>query len=119
LNSHFDGEQWSTNGPQLISRVLRSFCQVESFDNVSAEQCHGFKIIPVKNCLAIGYPEYNKFYSENNFDEVMIRLESTPFVHFWNKMGGRQNISIDSRVALVELAKKYCPVVIANSGGYI
>ncbi len=117
---HFDIHNWSGNGPSVITQTMKKFCGLQSttFNNVTPEQCHGFKILPVDKCLSITYHEFRKFYDKNDLEEVMQRLEPTHFVHFWNKMGNNKQ-SIQSKVAYIELAKEYCPIVIENCNGYI
>lgn len=115
---HFDGEQWSNNGPGLLTRTLNKVCKTNNNLEMFGERCLGFQVLPQKYCYAIAYPEYAKFFEEGYLKEVMERLEDSIIAHVWNKLSESTKLSVNSSAAYIHLAKQYCPKVIEACGEY-
>lgn len=118
LVEHFDGEQWSNNGPGLLTRILKRVCKTNDNLEMVGARCLGFQVLPQKYCYAISYPEYAKFFQEGYLNEVMDRIEDSIIAHVWNKLSEGTKLSVNSTAAYIHLAKQYCPKVIEACGEY-
>jgi hypothetical protein len=39
MSSSFDGTDWGSNGPMLVSRVLLRVCKTETLDELTPQKC--------------------------------------------------------------------------------
>ncbi|CAO1335167.1 unnamed protein product [Diamesa hyperborea] len=118
LVEHFDGEQWSNNGPGLLTRILKRVCKTDNISEMFGDRCLGFQVLPQKYCYAISYPEYQKFFDGGYLKEVLERIEDSIIAHVWNKLSESTKLSVNSSAAYIHLAKQYCPKVIEACGEY-
>jgi lactosylceramide 4-alpha-galactosyltransferase len=75
-------------------------------------------VLPIEKCYSIRWPEHEHFFKEQFLEETMNRVNNSLIVHVWNKHSMKTNLTIDAKVAYVELAKRFCPKVIQSSGNY-
>lgn len=118
LVEHFDGEQWSNNGPGLLTRILKRVCKTDNISEMFGDRCLGFQVLPQKYCYAISYPEYLKFFDGGYLKEVLEKIEDSIIAHVWNKLSESTKLSVNSSAAYIHLAKQYCPKVIEACGEY-
>ncbi|CAG9811631.1 unnamed protein product [Chironomus riparius] len=122
LLTEFRPNDWGANGPAMFSRVLKKFCSTTTFEESTYTKCGEFISLPTDKCYAISYPEYEKFYDENYFNETMSRVKDSFFVHIWNRMeeAGNKNYKLkaDSKSAYAELARRNCPNVFKTVDKY-
>lgn len=82
---------------------------------ISSKQCGNFRVLPIESCYSIRWPEHIKFFKEEFLNETMERLSDSIIAHVWNKHSAATSLNINSKVAYIELAKKFCPRVIKAS----
>lgn len=116
LKENFNGRNWGNNGPGVITRVLQTICNTQNTTKMTRSNCFGFHVLPIKDCYSISWPEYKKFFKEEYLNETMERINRSLIVHVWNKFSASRELSVDSKVAYIELAKQYCPKVIESCG---
>ncbi|CAO1350227.1 unnamed protein product [Diamesa hyperborea] len=114
LSKNFNGNNWGNNGPGVLTRVLRDICQTEEISLMNKAKCHGFSVLPVKDCYSIHWKEYPKFFEEQYLKEAMVQLNDSLIAHVWNKFTAKIPLLAKSKVAYIELAKEFCPKVIAT-----
>lgn len=78
---------------------------------MTVDKCRGFRVLPSKDCYAIAYHEYSKFFDEYQSKETLRRLKDSLIAHTWNKKTSLIRLSVHSSAAYIELAKENCPKV--------
>ena len=100
----------------MITRVLQKVCDTEYVsDMIHDVQCETFQVLPVESCYAINWRFYKYFFEEEFLNETMERLNESIIAHVWNKISSKITLSLDSNVAYIKLAKKFCPKVVQAS----
>lgn len=82
---NYDGHKWGHNGPDMITRVAKSLCDLKGSIKEPLN-CANLTILPKTKCYEIGYYEWKHFYDIKHAANDMQRLKESYFVHFWNKM---------------------------------
>lgn len=112
LVENFDGENFASNGPVLITNCLQGLCQT---DNVTVmetmPQCKGFHVMKRNYCYSIPYYWWRMLFSEETVEYTMEQVVDSIVVHFWNNLSVGTKLDIKSKAPYVQLARKYCPKV--------
>lgn len=119
LIQNFNGDFFVSNGPKVLTRVVKNLCQTSDIDQiVKMKSCQRFNILNTTFCYEIAFSEWKKFMVEKYSEEVMKRVEPSIVVHFWNHESRKFNVEKDSSAAYVKLAKQFCPKVIQSVEKY-
>lgn len=102
---NFDGDVWSSNGPDVLSRVMKNFFGSDTL------KYYDIQLLPHESCYAIGWSEWKKFFREDDIDEVMNTTLNSFFIHLWNNLSSNHRVKHDSKSAFMLLAGQYCPTV--------
>lgn len=111
LKKNFDPDNWSTNGPILVTNILMRLCQIRP-----GKSCQHFTAYPVPVFYPFYYTEWSLFFKEAYTDFVLNNLNDTYVVHLWNKMSRDCAVDVGSRQAYALLAQRYCPKAYFNCG---
>lgn len=106
---NFNGLWWERNGPPLVTRGIKTFCNTTDLKDVS--KCKSVEIFSHDKCYAIGFEEWWKMFKESYYDEGMKLVENSYFVHLWNGRSGNEFVEKTSRTVFNKLAESYCPKV--------
>lgn len=113
LARNFNGTVWAANGPFLVTRNLRRFCNVSEVASISRERCGGqLTVHPPDVFYRIRYPRHEWFFEPERTDAVMTAVKDDILVHVWNKATGGIPLKVDGTTAYVKLAHEFCPNVI-------
>lgn len=113
LNQKFNGNQWSTNGPALITTVLKGLCKTNNITIMETmHDCEGFHVLRREYCYPINYVNWRKLMREDDVENSMKKVRDSMVVHFWNKMSHTETINVDSKAPYIQLARKFCPKVL-------
>jgi lactosylceramide 4-alpha-galactosyltransferase len=119
LVKNFNGDDWGSNGPKMITRVSKKLCQTEDFQKmIDQKDCDGFHVLPQELCYAIPYFDWEKLVEEKFAEQTMKAVENSFTVHFWNKFSKSFKLQKNSTAAYVQLAKCFCPRVMAACGEF-
>lgn len=119
LIKNFNGAIWGSNGPLLVTRVLKNLCKTNVTKEIIAKgNCEGFHVLPNKSCYPITGLSWAKFFNETLSKYVMQKVEEALVVHFWNNLSKHTQLSVNSSAAYVQLAKQFCPKVISSCGDF-
>lgn len=112
---NWNGSLWGHNGPLLLTRVLYNLCNTTDIDEMVAKRnCNEFHVLKKTICYPIPHGYYKKFFNEQLTDLLLRRITNeTIAVHYWNSLSKDLPVHIDKRSAFLELAKKFCPRVLA------
>ncbi|CAO1335187.1 unnamed protein product [Diamesa hyperborea] len=112
LVANFDGQQRKQNSNVLLTKMLQNLCNTSKTKEMTVETCKGFRVLPSKDCYAINYIEYTKFFDEYQSKETIKKLKDSLIAHIWNKQTSQIRLSVHSSAAYIELAKENCPKVL-------
>ncbi|XP_062552069.1 lactosylceramide 4-alpha-galactosyltransferase-like [Armigeres subalbatus] len=115
LAENFNGLVWAANGPELVTRVMRKFCNVTDVWDMTRETCGGqMSVLEPETFFQITYPHHTWYFEEQHTEEAMEKVAGRILTHLWNKLTSGIQLRKDSPVAYIKLAKAYCPFVIKN-----
>ncbi|XP_001654207.2 lactosylceramide 4-alpha-galactosyltransferase [Aedes aegypti] len=119
IAENFNGSVWAANGPAMVTRVMRKFCNVTNVWDMTRERCGGkMSILPPDTFFQVTYPRHTWYFEEAHASEVMEKVAGHILTHLWNKLTGGIVLRKDSPVAYIILANVYCPNVINNCKEY-
>lgn len=96
-----------------MTRVLQRICKTK--DTTEMFDCDGFHVLPVETSYTIRWTESEKFFKPEFRDEALERLKTSIIAHVWNKLTSEHNLTVESDVAYIHLAKEFCPKVLKAS----
>ncbi|XP_057368458.1 lactosylceramide 4-alpha-galactosyltransferase-like [Daphnia carinata] len=112
---NFNPEIWGHNGPSLITRVLRKWCNVTDIESMDYVTCRGFNILPTTSFHPVHYGRMKTLFAQPLANESGTRLtwltERVIGVHIWNKLSKTQPIYKHSTQDYIRLARIHCPNV--------
>ncbi|CRL00703.1 CLUMA_CG013960, isoform A [Clunio marinus] len=116
LLKNFNGADWGNNGPGVITRVCQEICHTKNVSEmITMNNCENFHVLPIESCYSIRWPEHIKFFKKEFLNETLQRLNHSIIAHVWNKHSAATPLNVNSNVAYINLAKRYCPKVVAVS----
>jgi Alpha 1,4-glycosyltransferase conserved region len=120
----YDPKTWIANGPQLISECIQYYCSGTQFTTNKRTKCEHVMAFEEDKCYPRPVLQYQQYYEEKSAQAVKhsIRDKGSFFIHLWNKMltfSKNYRLMADSKAALLELAKVYCPKVEATKSGFM
>lgn len=112
---NWNGSLWGHNGPLLLTRVLSDLCETTKIDEmVEKGNCDEFHVLKKNVCYPIPHSFHKHFFKEKNTYILMRRITNeTITVHYWNSLSKDLPVEINKKSTFMELAKKYCPRVLA------
>lgn len=118
LMKNFNGFQWGTNGPGVITRVLNQICNTKMTSKMTKENCEGFNVYPPQEFYAVSWQEHELFFKKDMGKEILDKLQNSSVAHLWNKLSHHIQLSVGSNAAYTKLASQHCPVTYALCGEY-
>lgn len=119
LSTNFDGNIWGSNGPLLITRVLKRMCHTnQTLEMVEMKDCKGIHVLAENFCYPIAGVEWAKYFDETISKSIMRQVNQSIVVHFWNKLSHSTQLSVNSSAAYTQLARHYCPRVMNSCGDF-
>lgn len=115
---NFNGDDWGTNGPGVITRVLQQLCGTKTPELMTRERCGGFKAYPPGEFYAVPWPNWDWFFDPTKTNETLELTKNSQVVHVWNKHSIKKKVKVGSSVAYGLIAEKHCPNVYKASGDY-
>ena len=111
MSAKFDGDDWGSNGPMLVSRVLMRMCGVSSVEDFNPERCLGVIALPTVNFYPVPWRSWRRLFDPKMTEAVLKEVEESYCVHIW----GRHSKSAPFPKAGIEnayatLAARHCPV---------
>ncbi|KAG5674234.1 hypothetical protein PVAND_004214 [Polypedilum vanderplanki] len=104
---NFDGNEWSTNGPFMLQRVLSKLCKTSDVNEM--HNCNGFHVLEDSLCYPVKGTKWELLFDEKIGNEIVELTKNSLVVHFWNKLSHMQKLKCESNAAYTQLARKFCP----------
>ncbi|XP_004588460.3 alpha-1,4-N-acetylglucosaminyltransferase [Ochotona princeps] len=104
---HYNSAIWGHQGPALMTRMLRVWCKLGDFQELSDLKCLNLSFLHPQRFYPISYPQWRQYYqvwdTEPSFNHSYA-------LHLWNYMNREQKTVVRGSNTLVEhLFRKYCP----------
>lgn len=115
---NFDGDDWGTNGPGVITRVLQNVCHTKKPFEMSPENCRGMNVYPPSSFYAIPWQKWHWFFDSQYTKKALQVIKDSPVIHVWNKHSTKEKIRVGSSVAYGIAAEQHCPAVYGSCGKY-
>ncbi|XP_067851755.1 lactosylceramide 4-alpha-galactosyltransferase-like isoform X2 [Heptranchias perlo] len=112
---NYNGDNWGQQGPDLISRMFRKWCNTVNLDDYLDAECNGIHYLPQKWFYPVPYSDWKLYFVENTWKEndasgIEREFSQTRGVHIWNFLsGGHGNQIKESRSLMEYFFSKYCP----------
>ncbi|XP_002716610.3 alpha-1,4-N-acetylglucosaminyltransferase [Oryctolagus cuniculus] len=104
---HYNSAIWGHQGPDLMTRMLRVWCKLGDFQELSDLRCLNLSFLHPQRFYPISYPEWRRYYqvwdTEPSFNDSYA-------LHLWNYMNREGRAVVRGSHTLVEsLFRKHCP----------
>ncbi|XP_078273588.1 lactosylceramide 4-alpha-galactosyltransferase-like [Rhinoraja longicauda] len=106
--AHFNGWIWGHQGPQLVTRVLKKWCRVNSVTKI--QQCKGVTMLSPEAFYPVRWQDWKKYFEMVSESEAGELLKNSYAVHVWNKKSHGTRFQKGSKVMIDQLSSVYCPV---------
>lgn len=117
--SNYESNKWGHNGPDLITRVIKKLCNLDTgIEVLETYHCANFTILPKSKCYAIGWYETQFFIDEGLSETTMQRVKDSYFVHFYSHITDNTVLPTNSKASYIKLAEQSCPRVLKASGDF-
>ncbi|XP_078266254.1 alpha-1,4-N-acetylglucosaminyltransferase-like [Rhinoraja longicauda] len=109
--ANYIGHIWGQQGPQLITRVLKSCCQEEYLGPFIGKECNGISVWIINRFYPITYPSWRKYFSPMENKNMEQTFSATYGAHVWNSMNSNnaKKIVAGSGSLIERLFQLYCP----------
>ncbi|XP_067897852.1 lactosylceramide 4-alpha-galactosyltransferase-like isoform X2 [Heterodontus francisci] len=112
---NYKGDDWGHQGPDLMSRMLREWCDTDDLDEFLDKECKGILYLSSNWFYPISYADWGKYFergvwnkSKNN--DIENKFSKTNGVHIWNYLsGGHEALIKESQSYLEYFFSNYCP----------
>ncbi|XP_038600416.1 alpha-1,4-N-acetylglucosaminyltransferase [Tachyglossus aculeatus] len=103
---------WGHQGPALVTRVLRRWCNLTDFQDVVDLRCRNLSFLHPRRFYPISYPRWRRYY------EVWAQqpaFNDSYALHLWNYMNkGKKEVAPGSNTLVENLYRKHCPGTYEN-----
>jgi lactosylceramide 4-alpha-galactosyltransferase len=116
IRDRFRGDDWSSNGPGVITRVLQRRCNTSRVYQMTPERCDGFHVMPPFAFYPVHWENWKLYFDETNSDLTMRSIKQSYGIHVWNKFSINQQVRVGSKHPYGLVAQRFCPKVYESSG---
>lgn len=116
--NEFNARDWASNGPTLVTRVMKRICNATNTNRMNVESCKGIKILPRNIFLPVPYKQHLRYFAPKWGPFVLRVVKDSYTAHIFNHMNGHLKLKTSERAGYVMLAEKHCPHVYENLGEY-
>ncbi|XP_078251980.1 alpha-1,4-N-acetylglucosaminyltransferase-like [Rhinoraja longicauda] len=110
------GFLWGRQGPQLITRVLKRWCQMDNIRVFIGKECNGISLWIIDRFYPISYPAWQKYFVHWKKKDVERKFSATYGAHVWNYMNSRKKKKViaGSGSLIEHFFQLYCPTTYRN-----
>ncbi|KAF5921894.1 alpha-1,4-N-acetylglucosaminyltransferase [Diceros bicornis minor] len=104
---HYNSDIWGHQGPDLMTRMLRVWCKLGDFQEVSDLRCLNVSFLHPQRFYPIPFSEWRRYYEVWDTDPS---FNDSYALHLWNYMNREGRAVVRGSNTLVEnLYRKHCP----------
>ncbi|XP_069755471.1 alpha-1,4-N-acetylglucosaminyltransferase-like [Narcine bancroftii] len=114
--ANYIGHMWAYQGPHLINRVLKRWCNNENPNDLIGKECNGISIWIRNKFYPIPFPAWKRYYDSWKKEDIERTFSDTYGAHVWNYMNSaKKKAIIAGSGSLIEyFSKLYCPIAYSN-----
>lgn len=116
---NYNPYEWAANGPQLISEIVRTFCNVTNLNNVSKETCPEINIYPKDTFWSLNSNQSKHLFNPLKTKILKYFIKNSYLIHFFNHITKDIKNKVRSKNLFNFVAKKNCPVTYKNAGKFL
>lgn len=117
LVAEFDGQGWNSNGPMIITNVLkRKICKEEQTHLMTPSRCSRFMVYPPQTFYAIPFKDWPYFFKDMYLSYCIHRTKDSLLVHLWNKASSSMPLKVGKHTCYGAYAGMHCPKAYYSSG---
>lgn len=105
---------WDHNGPVLLTRAFKKWCEKNIKEKEDHVECKGFRAYAPSLFYPVDFEELDLLFSNNVKQRNYFGSEVTG-VHTWNKLSYKRTVFKHSHQLYNSLARENCPVTFQHS----
>ncbi|XP_046445530.1 lactosylceramide 4-alpha-galactosyltransferase-like [Daphnia pulex] len=112
--SNYNKNAWTHNGPDLLMRVMKTYCGEENFNAINYVSCRGFGALPTSTFSPIHWSNWQSFFNQRPANETGAPswiTNQVVGVHIWNKLSFNETAYKNSTQEYVRLVRHNCPEI--------
>lgn len=105
---------WTHNGPALMLRMLKKWCEEEKMLSMNFLACKGYSVLPSSSFYPVHYTNWKEYFTakpENVTKDPNWLTKQVVGVHIWNKLSSKEPIYKNSTQLYNILARSHCPKI--------
>ncbi|XP_078419654.1 lactosylceramide 4-alpha-galactosyltransferase-like [Cetorhinus maximus] len=108
---NYDGDIWGYQGPALVSRVLKRWCQSNDLGQFFNLECKDISYLPPKYFYPISYTRWESYFQRWRKSDIESVFAETKGVHVWNykNINQQKQVTAGSGTLMEYFFSKYCP----------
>ncbi|XP_004625044.1 alpha-1,4-N-acetylglucosaminyltransferase [Octodon degus] len=104
---HYNSHIWGNQGPILITRMLRLWCKLRDFQELSDHRCQNMSFLHPHRFYPISFSHWKRYYEVWDTEPT---FNNSYALHLWNHMNqGKKTVIKGSNTLVENLYRKYCP----------
>lgn len=116
--NEFNANSWASNGPSLVTRVMKRICKAKNTPQMNTESSNGIRILSKPAFLPVDYSNHKWYFNPAIGEKVVRKMKKAYTAHIFNHKNSKIQLRASERSAYVLLAEQYCPNVYKNLGEY-
>ncbi|GFV38251.1 lactosylceramide 4-alpha-galactosyltransferase [Trichonephila clavipes] len=110
LAASYDPSNFVVNGPGIITRNIKSYCDINNIGKVSGANCN-VDIQPPIAAFPVPYDKWEEYFIPTSVNNILEKFNSSYLIHVWNKYSKFSKLKVGIN-SLYELAmKEHCPSI--------
>ena len=107
LKYNFNGQDWSANGPKLVTKVMQEICQTEDLSEMIPEKCLGIQVFQPNSFYPVPWRNWKDFYKS----EFLYNLNQSYSLHLWGRHSSHIKLKdLNENQTLYHLSRIHCPI---------
>ena len=107
LKYNFNGQDWSANGPKLVTKVMQELCHTPELSQMTSDKCLGIHVFDPHAFYPVPWRNWQDLYQS----ELHHELYDSYSVHLWGRHSSQIKLEdLPGNAAIIKLAKTHCPI---------
>jgi len=115
LLQDYNGDNYAYNGPELITRIMRKYCDTDNIMEMTQHSCQSFKVLPPSAFYPVPWEKWRSYFLESELKYVAKLTKDSFAIHAWNYLSRRTDAVVGSQQPYAVLAEMYCPKVYSTT----
>ncbi|XP_059843325.1 alpha-1,4-N-acetylglucosaminyltransferase-like [Hypanus sabinus] len=110
--AHYNGDIWGQQGPRLITRVLKKWCNTSKLATFIGKECNGISIWITNRFYPVPYLAWGSYYVHWEKGNIERAFSASYGAHIWNYMNFRKkaNTVAGSGSLIEQFFQLHCPI---------